>query len=64
MGEEIRRQLQQCLGESVVIFTKLDSKICGRLSWLSPDRCMAEVTLKSGQIETILDVRIKSIKRV
>ena len=64
MGEEIRRQLQQYMGESIEIKTKQDEKICGKLSWLSPDRCMAEITLKNGQIETLTDVRIKSIKKL
>lgn len=63
MGEDIRRLLQQCIGESVEVRTKQDQKICGKLSWLSPDRCMAEVTLKNGQIETLIDVRIKSVRK-
>ena len=64
MGEDIRRIMHQCVGQPVEIITKQDDKISGILSWLSPDRCMAEVTLKNGQIETVLDVRIKSIKKV
>ncbi|MEW9670205.1 hypothetical protein [Ammoniphilus sp. 3BR4] len=64
MGEEIRRTLLQCKGEAVEIITRTDGKINGILSWLSPDRCMAEITKKDGEIETVWDARIKSIKRI
>ncbi|RXT05324.1 hypothetical protein [Ammoniphilus sp. CFH 90114] len=64
MGEEIRRTLLQCRGEAVEIITRSEKKINGTLSWLSPDRCMAEIRTKNGEIETIMDVRIKSIKKV
>jgi hypothetical protein len=64
MGEDIRRMLHECIGEAIEIKTKKDEKICGKLSWLSPDRCMAEITLKNGQIETVTDVRIKTIRKL
>jgi len=64
MGEEIRKRLQDCVGESIEVRTIQNAKICGKLSWLSPDCCMAEVTLKNGQIETLMDDRIKTIKRL
>ncbi|WP_134704817.1 hypothetical protein [Ammoniphilus sp. YIM 78166] len=64
MGEEIRRQLLQCRGEAVEILLRSETKINGTLSWLSPDRCMAEITTEDGHIETVRDVRIKSIKKI
>ncbi|HJV47075.1 MAG TPA: hypothetical protein VJ824_15260 [Bacillota bacterium] len=64
MGEEIRRMLHECMGEAIEIKTKQDEKICGKLSWLSPDRCMAEITLKNGQIQTVTDFGIKTIKKL
>lgn len=60
---DIRKQLQDCMGFHVVIETKKMKKVCGYLSWLSPDHSMAEVTLKSGEIYTIIDIDIKKINK-
>ncbi|RXT05229.1 hypothetical protein [Ammoniphilus sp. CFH 90114] len=64
MNEEMRRQLQESLGQQIEIQTKTSGKIRGVLSWLSPDRCMAEITLTTGEINTVTDVQIKSIRRI
>lgn len=64
MNEEMRRQLQASLGHEIEIQTKTNAKIKGMLSWISPDRCMAEVKLQSGEINTVLDVQIKSIRKL
>lgn len=64
MNEEMRRQLQESLGHQIEIQTRTNGKIKGILSWLSPDRCMAEITLQSGEINTVTDVQIKSIRRL
>ncbi|MBP1933164.1 hypothetical protein [Ammoniphilus resinae] len=64
MIQEMRKQLHQCIGEQVEVITKKNDKIIGKLSWLSPDRCMAEITLKTGQIDTVMDLHIKAIKKL
>lgn len=64
MNEGIKRRLEENLGQAIEIETKSKGKIKGVLSWVSPDRCMAEVKLRSGEINTVLDSQIKSIRRV
>lgn len=64
MNEGIKRRLEENLGQTIEIETKSKGKIKGVLSWVSPDRCMAEVKLRSGEINTVLDSQIKSIRRV
>ncbi|MEW9670281.1 hypothetical protein [Ammoniphilus sp. 3BR4] len=64
MNEVMRRQLQDHLGQQIEILTKTNGKIRGVLSWLSPDSCMAEVTLNNGEINTVTDVQIKSIRKL
>jgi hypothetical protein len=63
MIEEIRRELQRNMGCWIEIETKRMEKVNGTLSWVSPDRSMAELTLPDGSIKTITDVQIRKIKK-
>lgn len=64
MNVELKRRLEESLGHEIEIQTKSKGKIKGILSWVSPDRCMAEIKLQSGEINTVLDVQIKSIRKL
>ncbi|RXT08933.1 hypothetical protein [Ammoniphilus sp. CFH 90114] len=61
MIEEIRRQLFANQNMIVEVMTKHQTRIQGKLTWLSPDRSMAEITLHDGQIKTITDIDIKNV---
>lgn len=64
MNEEMRRQLHECIGLKVEVQTKNNGKIKGYLCWISPDRCMAEIKLHTGEINTVMDNQIKSIRKM
>jgi len=64
MNEGMKKRLEENLGHVIEIRTKSKGKIKGLLSWISPDCCMAEVKLRSGEINTVLDTQIKSIRKI
>ncbi|MBP1933136.1 hypothetical protein [Ammoniphilus resinae] len=64
MLADVRKELKELMGHSVEVHTKQATKISGTLSWLSPDFSMAELTSKDGEIKTVTDVQIKSIRKI
>ncbi len=64
MNEEMRRRLNEYIGQEVEVQTKNNGKIKGYLCWISPDRCMAEIKLQTGEINTVMDNQIKCIRKL
>lgn len=62
MSEVFHKRLNECLHERIEVKTKNNETIRGILSWISPDHTMVEITLKDGQIKTLLDKRIVCFK--
>lgn len=61
---DIRLKLLESLNSRVEIMSKTHDKIQGKIEWVSPDGQMAEVRLGNGEIKTICDADIASVKRL
>lgn len=61
---DIRSKLKECLGGRIEVTTKDKGRITGVLEWLSPDQQMAEIRLSNGEIKTVCDAEIISIRPI
>lgn len=61
MNEEIRKKLQQHVGDKVELKLKTGEEFTGKIVWISPDRCMVEIECNDGIIKTLIHDDIKRI---
>lgn len=61
---EIRLKLKESIHSRVEILCKTHDKLAGVIEWVSPDGQMAELRVPNGEIKTICDNDIATIKRI
>lgn len=61
---DIRLKLKESVGARIELVTRDRDKVAGTVEWVSPDGQMAEIKLGNGEIKTICDSEVLSVKRL
>ncbi len=59
---DIRLKLMECINSRVELISRTDERIVGLIEWVSPDGQMAEIRMANGEIRTVCDTELSTVK--